>query len=258
MREYIVPDHVTYLDAAAATGPGRDVKRRFIEALDLRTGDRVLDLGCGPGTDLLALASAVGDRGTVIGVDNDPVMVSRAEERINSVPSIEVRTGDAHLIPVRDRSMDRARTERVLQHVEDPSRVLAELHRVLRTGGLVGLAEPDWDSLVFDLPAVSPPVEAAFAAYIGGRVRNRSIGRRLPRLLATAGFEVSTVDASTVVFRDTATAEQILGLRRNVARAVSAGVLDDPAADGLLEHLEAGPVLACFVVWTVTAICRRT
>jgi hypothetical protein len=52
-------------------------------------------------------------------------------------------------------------------------------------------------------------------------------------------------------------AELVLGLRRNVVRAVRAGALPDAGADGLLERLAAGPMLASFVVWTVTATRRQ-
>src|SRR5262252_1752981 len=100
MRDYTVPSAVTYLDEVAATSHGRDYKRRLLEALDPRPGQVALDVGCGPGTDLAALADAVGDGGHVIGVDNDPVMVERATERTRDRPTIEVRAGDAHALPV--------------------------------------------------------------------------------------------------------------------------------------------------------------
>jgi ubiquinone/menaquinone biosynthesis C-methylase UbiE len=250
-----VPDHVQYLDAAAATDQGRDYKRRLLQALDLRPGHRVVDVGCGPGTDLAAMADAVGERGSIIGVDNDPEMVQRATQRCLAYPTIEVRPGDAHLLPVRDRAADRARADRVLQHLEHPPRALAELHRVLRTGGRLGLAEPDWDTLVID--STMDQSARSLAAYIGSRVRNRSIGHQLVRLVTNERFEVSTVDATAVVFRDPAVAEQVLGFRRNAARAVGAGALAEADASDLLGELNAGPVLASFVVWTVTAICRR-
>jgi SAM-dependent methyltransferase len=252
MRDYTVPSQVTYLDEVAATSHGRDYKRRVLEALDPRPGHVALDVGCGPGTDLAALAHAVGDGGHVIGVDNDPEMVERATERTRDRPTIEVRAGDAHALPVADGSVDRARADRVLQHLEDPCIALAELRRVLRAGGVVGLVEPDWDTLVID--DASPELGRALAAFIGTRVRNRAIGRQLPRLCTGAGLEVSTVDATALVLRDPATAEQVLGLRRNVVRAVRAGALPEAAADGLLERLAAGPMLASLVAWTVTAI----
>jgi ubiquinone/menaquinone biosynthesis C-methylase UbiE len=252
VRDYTVPSPVTYLDEVAATSHGRDYKRRLLEALDPRPGQVALDVGCGPGTDLAALADAVGDGGRVIGVDNDPVMVERASERTQAYPWIETRLGDAHALPVPDGCVDRARADRVLQHLEDPVQTLAEMRRVLRAGGIVGLAEPDWDALVID--DTSPELGRALAAFIRARVRNRAIGHQLPRLCTGAGLEVSTVDATALVVRDPATAEQVLGLRRNVARAVRAGALPEAAAAGLLARLAAGPMLASVVVWTVTAI----
>jgi ubiquinone/menaquinone biosynthesis C-methylase UbiE len=251
MRDYTVPSPVAYLDQVAAIGHGRDYKRRLLDTLDPRPGQVALDLGCGPGTDLAALADAVGDGGHVLGVDNDPEMVALAAERTRDRPTIEVRVGDAHALPVPDGSVDRARADRVLQHLEDPLQALAELRRVLRAGGIVGLAEPDWDTLVID--DTSPELGQALATYIATRVLNRAIGRQLPRLCTSAGLKVSTVDATALVLRDPAIAEQVLGLRRNVVRAVHAGALPEPAADGLLERLAAGPMLASFVFWTVTA-----
>jgi len=255
MREYTVPSQVAYLDQVAAISHGRDYKRRLLEALDPRPGQVALDLGCGPGTDLAALADAVSDDGHVLGVDNDPVMVSLAAERTRDRPTIEVRAGDAHALPVNDGSVDRARADRVLQHLEDPCQALAELRRVLRAGGIVGLCEPDWDTLVID--DASPELGQALAGFIGTRVRNRAIGRQLPRLCTSVGLDLSTVDATAVVLRDPAMAELVLGLRRNVVRAVRAGALPDAGADGLLERLAAGPMLASFVVWTVTATRRQ-
>ena len=251
MREYTVPSPVAYLDGAAATSQGRDYKRRLLEALDPRPGLVVLDVGCGPATDLGALADAVGQQGRVIGIDNDPVMVDLATGRTRDRPTIEVRIGDAHALPLPDRSVDRARADRVLQHLEDPRRALAEFHRVLRAGGMVGLAEPDWDTLVID--DVEPDPAQALARFIGARVRNRAIGRQLARLCTGAGLELSTVEATAIVLREPGTAEQVLGLRRNAVRAVRSGVLTESAANGLVERLETGPVLASFVVWTVTA-----
>ena len=57
------------------------VKRRTYELMSIAAGSRVLDLGCGPGSDTLSLADLVGDSGQVFGVDFDPEMVQQANER---------------------------------------------------------------------------------------------------------------------------------------------------------------------------------
>lgn len=245
------PDHVEYLDAAAATTAGRSYKQRLLDMLEVRPGQVACDVGCGPGTDLVRLADAVGETGSVIGIDRDPVMIEHARRRTAGYRSIEVRRGDAHALPRDDACSDRVRTDRVFQHLEDPARAMAELRRVLRPGGLAGMAEPDWDTLAIDDADVE--TSRAFSRFMAGRVRNPTIGRQLPRLATAAGFTVCAVDASVVMFRDFETAEQVLGLRRNVVRAVQAGVLGPSAAQGWLGRLSSGTLLATFTLFTIVA-----
>jgi ubiquinone/menaquinone biosynthesis C-methylase UbiE len=245
------PDQIAYLDTAAATPVGLDYKRRLLEALDVRPGQAVLDLGCGPGTDLAALADTVGPGGTVLGVDHEPRMVAEAGHRFVDRPNVEVRAGDVHDLPLADASVDRARVDRVLQHVSDPARAFAEARRVLRPGGLFGMAEPNWDTLAVADEDVT--TSRRFARFSAGRVRNATIGRQLVRLATRAGFRIRSVDAMAVLFRDFATADQILGLRRNTARAVQAGELAEADGRAWLQRLETGPLLAGFTFYLVTA-----
>jgi ubiquinone/menaquinone biosynthesis C-methylase UbiE len=242
------PDRITYMDTAAVVG--REYKQRFASALDARPGHSVLDIGCGPGTDLAQLADAVGADGSVIGVDRDTGMVAEAGRRSADRRNISLRVGDVHDLPLADASVDRARTDRVLQHVNDPATALAEARRVLRRGGVLGMGEPDWDTL-----AVADEDELTswgFARFVAGRVRNATIGRQLVRLSTAAGLRIRSVDAVAVVFRDFETADQILGLRRNSARAVDAGALTEADVEPWLHRLASGPFVAGFTFYVVT------
>ena len=225
-----------YLDLVAATRPARSYKHELLKALCIGAGDHVLDLGCGPATDLAALAEEVGASGRVIGVDQDPAMVATARARIAVYPNVEVREADAHHLPLDAATIDRARADRVLMHVADPSAVLAELRRVLRPGGLLALAEPDWDTLAVDHPDLD--LSRAFTRYIAQRVnRNQAIGRQLPRLTAHAGFTIRTVRNEAAALTDFNVAETILGLRRNTDRAIAAGYLTPAGGRAWLDHL---------------------
>jgi ubiquinone/menaquinone biosynthesis C-methylase UbiE len=225
-----------YLDLVAATRPARAYKHELLKALCIGAGDHVLDLGCGPATDLAALAEEVGAGGRVIGIDQDPAMVATARARIAVYPNVEVREADAHHLPFDAATMDRARADRVLMHVADPSAVLAELRRVLRPGGLLALAEPDWDTLAVDHPDLD--LSRAFTRYIAQRVnRNQAIGRQLPRLAAHAGFTIRTVRNEAAALTDFNVAETILGLRRNTDRAIAAGYLTPAGGRAWLGHL---------------------
>ncbi|MES4904811.1 MULTISPECIES: methyltransferase domain-containing protein [unclassified Streptomyces] len=252
MFEAAVPDRIGYLDRLAGTDVGRSYKQLVLDALDARPGHTALDLGCGPGTDLAALAEAVAPSGTVIGVDTDPAMVDRARERTADLPAVDVRLGDAHALPLADASVDRARTDRTLQHVTDPAQVLAEARRVLRPGGRLVMAEPDWDSLAVDHP--DPEISRAYTRHIADRiVRNAVIGRQLPRLATEAGFAVPSVVPVTSVFRDVRSADRILGFQRNAERAAAAGYLSEEAARRFLDHLAAGPFFAAVTLYVVVA-----
>ncbi|MEK8145397.1 methyltransferase domain-containing protein [Streptomyces sp. M10(2022)] len=151
----------------------------MLDELGIRPGQTALDLGCGPGTDLASLAQAVAETGTVIGIDHDPATVDVARERTADTPTVTVRLGDIHDLPLPDRTADRARTDRVLQHVADPAGALREFHRVLRPGGRLVMGEPDWDTLTIDHP--DSDLSRAYTRYVTDKaVRNARIGRQLP------------------------------------------------------------------------------
>jgi ubiquinone/menaquinone biosynthesis C-methylase UbiE len=247
----IAPDPISYMDAAAATAVGRAYKRRLVEMLDIHPGQTVVDLGCGPGTDLARLAAAVGAGGSVIGVDRDPRKLTQARRRLIDRPNVQICDGDLHDLPFAAHSIDRARTDRVLQHVEDPARVLAEIARVLRPGGLVALAEPDWDTLAVADEDVD--TSRRYAAFTAAGVHNATIGRDAARLCAAVGLRVRSIEPIAVLYRDFDTADRILGLRRISERAVAAGQLDEAAARAWVARQASGPVVAGHTFYLVVA-----
>ncbi|MFD0019813.1 methyltransferase domain-containing protein [Streptomyces sp. NPDC058382] len=250
--ETATPDSLVYLDRLAATDLGRAYKGRMLEELGVRAGQTVVDLGCGPGTDLLALAEGVTATGAVIGIDHDRAAVDAARERTTEHRTVDVRLGDIQDLPLADRTADRARTDRVLQHVEDPLLALREIHRVLRPGGRIVMGEPDWDTLAVDHP--DSGLSRAYTRYVTDEViRNARIGRQLPRLAAEAGFTVPTVIPVTPVFREVRAADRILGLERTTQRAVAAGYFTDEGARRWLDHLANGPFLAAVTFYIVVA-----
>ncbi|MGW6744268.1 methyltransferase domain-containing protein [Streptomyces sp. NPDC055025] len=248
------PDQAAYMLRAAAGDAGRAYKRELIDLLDVRPGQTVLDVGCGPGTDLAALAERAGERGAVIGVDRDPAMLAEARRRTEHLPGVEIREGDAHALPVEPGTVDRAKIDRVLMHVAEPADVLVQLHRATRPGALIGLVEPDWDTLVVD--AEDLETSRAFTRYTTAEVvRHATIGRRLARLAEQAGFGVETVRATTPVFRDFQDADHTLGLGRNTQQAIEAGHIDRDRGHRWFADLSQGTFFASFSL--VSVICSR-
>ncbi|MEU2619440.1 methyltransferase domain-containing protein [Streptomyces sp. NPDC007157] len=248
------PEQASYMLRAAASDAGRAYKRQLIDLLDIAPGQTAVDVGCGPGTDLPALAERVGEDGSVIGVDRDPAMLAHARERTSDLRGVEIREGDVHALPIDPGSVDRAKIDRVLMHVEQPEAALAQLHRATRPGALVGLVEPDWDTLAVD--AEDRQTSRDFTRYTTEEVvRNATIGRSLSRFAEKAGFRVETVVATTPVFRDFADADHTLGLGRNMQKAINDGYVQRDRGRRWFASLAEGSFYASFTL--VTVICSR-
>lgn len=106
-----------------------------VDLTRLSTGDRFLDVGCGPGA---AVEHAAGTGARVAGIDPSPAMVKRASKR---VPSADVRVGSAEQIPFPDDSFDVVVNVSSFHHWADREAGLREVFRVLAPGGSLHIAE---------------------------------------------------------------------------------------------------------------------
>jgi ubiquinone/menaquinone biosynthesis C-methylase UbiE len=117
----------------------------------LHEGQRLLDVGCGPGTITLDLAEAVGASGAVVGIEN--VEPPLAEARHNAAARGDGRTrfevADVMALPYAAASFDVVHAHQVLQHLTDPVDALGEMARVTRPGGLVAIRDVDYASMVW-------------------------------------------------------------------------------------------------------------
>lgn len=108
------------------------------------SGTRLLDCGFGPGTITLNLAEVI-TRGEVVGVDIEPLQVSRASAlaRARNVENARFEVADVYSLPFPDASFDAVFEAHTLEHVREPRRALVEMRRVLKPGGIIGLCDPD-------------------------------------------------------------------------------------------------------------------
>jgi SAM-dependent methyltransferase len=127
----------------------------------LSDGDRVLDVGCGTGSLTFTLPE-LGDISSVTGIDLTPDFVAFASSR-NTDPRISFKQADARALPFEDNAFDRAFSMLVLQFVPDAPRAVAEMRRVVCSGGTVTAAV--WDDfsglphtrMVWDIAATLDP-----------------------------------------------------------------------------------------------------
>ena len=109
----------------------------------LSLGERVLDLGCGAGTDSLVAAQMVGAEGHVTGIDMTAEMLAKARAAAAElgVTNAEFVEGEVERLPFPDESFDIVISNGVIDLVPDKDAVFAELHRVLRPGGRIQIAD---------------------------------------------------------------------------------------------------------------------
>jgi arsenite methyltransferase len=167
----------------------RDVlrRRRLIhDALGAEPGERVLDVGCGPGFYVAELLEQVGPDGSVVGVDGAPPLLAVAAQRCQEHDNVAFHEGDATSLPVRDAEFDAALSVQVLEYVPDATAALAEIHRALRPGGRVVVWDVDWTTVSWHS---SDParMERVLRAW-DGHLSHPSLPRTLAARLRAAGF----------------------------------------------------------------------
>jgi SAM-dependent methyltransferase len=155
---------------------------QFADFAGVAGGERVLDVGCGPG----ALTGELVRRGAdVSAVDPSPQFVAAMHERY---PDIDVREAGAEDIPFEDGSFDAALAQLVVHFMEDPVRGISEMARATRDGGVVA-------ACVWDMAAGRAPITPFWRAAreldpsVEGETRRAGAGEgQLPELFAQAGL----------------------------------------------------------------------
>jgi SAM-dependent methyltransferase len=246
---------------ARATG---EAIEPLLDAVGAATGLRVLDVGCGLGT-LAAAAAARGAQPT--GVDLAEGMLEAARQRH---PALEFVLGDVEELPFADGSFDAVTAAFVVNHLVDPERGAAELARVVRPGGRVGLAM--WGPLD-EVALLGLPTAAATAAGLDERAipvgpsgeRFTDTGE-LTGLLSGAGLADLTLRELSFTLRASGFQELWAGVLGGTVRAAARLTAGPPEAreraraelERLAEPLRAGDGYALPTTIRIASGVRRS
>jgi ubiquinone/menaquinone biosynthesis C-methylase UbiE len=198
---------------------GPALTRRLADSLGLKCGERVADVASGPGTTALLLASEYGV--TVEGVDLGPAAVAAATARAAEAgveARASFRVGDAERLPLDDASVDAVVCECALCTFPDKAAAAAEMARVLKPGGRVGITDVTLDRDRLD------PQLATLAGWVACIADARTAADYC-RYLERAGLEITLVEAHD---------DALAGMIDTVdARLAACGMITLPALAGL-------------------------
>jgi arsenite methyltransferase len=168
---------------------GDVVRRRGLarSALGAAPGERILDVGCGPGFLSAELRQEVGHAGSVVGVDSSPAMLALAARRCQGLGNVTLHQGDATSLPVADASFDGAVCVQVLEYVADTPAALRELYRALRPGGRVVVWDIDWAAVSWH--SEDPTRMARVLGAWDEHLAHPSLPRVLAPAMRSAGFQ---------------------------------------------------------------------
>lgn len=175
------------VEAINAT-PGIVARRReLIRALELKAGERVLDVGSGPGHLLLDLAEAVGAGGEVHGVDVSGSMLDTSRRRCAGHDNVRLHEADVlKTLPFAENHFDAVVSSQVFEYISDVPTALREIHRVLKPGGRVVIHDTDWGSVTW-YSSDRSRMERLMKVWDGHLVHPH-LPRRLRPELKDAGF----------------------------------------------------------------------
>lgn len=243
---------IEYLDFGSRFS--KDDKQTTFAVAQLDAGMTVLDVGCGTGDDVRAIAAIVGALGQVVGIDSSKAMIEEARAR--GVPSnATFEVGSAYTLPYADGRFDAVRADRVMQHLREPLVAATELRRVSKAGGSALLLDQDWGSLMISgaQPSMTKRIVHTFTEHFA----QPWAGREAPGLLRRAGFP--NVDFTATVSTPVLPVAFVNILNPAVDVAVRTGTIDADAGEhwlrSLLEADQRGEFLCAVVVVIALGRC---
>lgn len=168
----------------------------------LRPGQRLLDVGSGPGTITSDLASVVAPGDVVaLEVTEAAMDLTREELARRGVTNAAFVVDDVHALSAEDDSFDVVHAHQVLQHVADPVQALREMRRVARPGGLVAARDGDYAAFTW-FPRLAALDEWMMLYQRAARANGGEpdAGRRLLSWAQQAGFTDVVASSSTWCF----------------------------------------------------------
>lgn len=177
--------------------------KKIIERLDLKEGDKIIDIGCGDGF-YLYLLSKLSVKISLVGFDYDQIVLTNARKNLGS-KKIKLIRGSATDMPFKDGEFSKIIMTEVLEHIEDHKKALNEVFRILKSGGYLLLTVPNyrfpflWDPINWVLQNISGTHISGTNFFAGIWARHIRLYKKedLEKLVKNAGFKIEEISDLT-------------------------------------------------------------
>jgi ubiquinone/menaquinone biosynthesis C-methylase UbiE len=169
----------------------------YIDILNIRPGQKIVDVGCGPGDFTRHLARLSNQKATILGIDSNEKSIRAAiadTKKAGLSQSIRYKQGNVYTIPIEDDYADLTCCRTLLMHLTDPVEAVREMARVTRKGGAVVALEGGKMGAFYDPDdeEFSKIAERAYEAWVNGirklEGKEFRIGEKLPGIFRKAGL----------------------------------------------------------------------
>lgn len=204
-------------------------RQAYINTLPLETAEKILENGCGTGVVTRMLARQTRFKGQIVGSDRSSALIAVATQRAVEEElqnRIAYRITDAHALDFEEASFDIVLADTLLSHVDDPARVLAEIARVLKAGGLIVIFDGDYTSLSFEYPPDPVLGKRMDEALRQAAYANPNIMRQLPRMIQEYNIELAKIVPHALVEVGTAS-DRLSFIKTHVRRTPQTGLVTE-------------------------------
>jgi len=238
-----------------------DFHARITRLAAVKAGGRVLDLGCGRGNGLPPLLAAIGATGELVAADRDgPALDAVRATHVGEIADVRLSVVDLDMkkaLPFAAASFDTVICQNVVECIADRTALIAEMHRVLRPGGVALVGHHDFDGVLIasDDRALTRRLVHGYADHTQSwqDESEGQMGRLLPGLFAESPFDMA--ETETVLFVDLVLSDGTYA-RQHVADIVALAKefgISDQDAKKWLQDLEARSTAGTFyyaLPWT--------
>lgn len=193
MDEPILETIATRLEARGQRPEFQGMTNDYLDAMQIDQAQSVLDLGCGTGVAARWIAARPGFTGQVAAIDLSDYLVEHgrrlaAEEGIDE--QVEFRVGDSRSLDLPDDAFDAVVAHTLVSHVDRLPQALAEIARVVKPGGFVGIFDGDYASLTFSHPDAEQG-KVYDEMIISAIITQPRAMRQMPDLLAATDLDLA-------------------------------------------------------------------